>query len=167
MALLYKSSGEVVGTTRLIFPSGDAAAPYLPLLSLLGQEAETELRRYPIRHMAEISRYAVSKSFRQRKGEDEFPDVGYSALDGESSKRLMPHLTLGLIRGAIQLGVSQKVQYFCACMRPALLRLLGRLGLNFKPIGPRVNYHGLRQPCVASIGDLIVGLKTHGTELSI
>jgi hypothetical protein len=58
--------------------------------------------------MAEISRYAISKSFRRRKGETGFPDVGYSPLDAETSRRLMPHLTLGLMRGIHRLGVLGK-----------------------------------------------------------
>jgi N-acyl amino acid synthase of PEP-CTERM/exosortase system len=164
VAVVYRPSGEVVGTGRLISRSG-GAVPYLPLLSLLGQDAQAELRHYPLDHMAEISRYVVSKSFRRRKGEAEFPDVGYSPLDAETSRRLMPHLTLGLIRGLLQLGVSRHVLYFSACMRPALLRLLRQLGLEFKPIGPLVNYHGLRQPCVASVHDLLMGLKAYGAGL--
>jgi N-acyl amino acid synthase of PEP-CTERM/exosortase system len=164
VALVYRSSGEVVGTTRLILPLG-GLVPSLPLLSLMGQDAQAELRHYPLEQMAEISRYAISKSFRRRKCETEFPDVGYSPLDAEAGRRSMPHLTLGLMRGIHQLGVSRQVHYLCGCMRPALLRLLRQLGLEFKPIGPLVSYHGFRQPCVASIDDLLVGLKACGLEL--
>jgi N-acyl amino acid synthase of PEP-CTERM/exosortase system len=163
VALIYRASREVVGTVRLIFPA-NPIEPRLPILSLLGQDAQAELRRYPLDRMAEISRYVVSKTFRRRKGEDEFPDVGFSP-DVENGRRLMPHLTLGLMRGILQLGVSRQVQYLCACMRPALLRLLRQLGLKFRPIGPAVDYHGLRQPCIASIDDLLLGLKTHSAEL--
>ena len=91
VALVCRSSGEVVGTTRLILPSG-GLVPSLPLQSLLGQDARSELRHYPLEQMAEISRYSISKSFRRRKGEDEFPDVGNSALDAEDGRRLMPRL---------------------------------------------------------------------------
>src|SRR6266436_1796399 len=41
VALVCRSSGEVVGTGRLIFPSGQAV-PCLPLLALLGQDAQAE-----------------------------------------------------------------------------------------------------------------------------
>ena len=40
-------------------------------------------------------------------------------------------------------------------MEPALLRILTRLGLNFEPVGSLVEYHGLRQPCVARVAKLI------------
>lgn len=164
VALVYRPSREVIGTVRLIFP-GLGEEGRLPIMARLGREAEAELLRYPRDRMAEISRYVVSKTFRQRHGEDEFPDMGYSPVDDQTGRRLMPHLTLGLMRGILQLGVAGEVQYFCACMRPALLRLLRRFGLVFKLIGPPVDYHGFRQPCIASIDDLLLGLKTQQEQL--
>jgi N-acyl amino acid synthase of PEP-CTERM/exosortase system len=163
-ALVYRPSRELVGTVRLILPASEVAS-CLPLLSLLGLDAQAEFRRYPLDRMAEISRYVISKGFRRRKGENEFPDVGFSSFEAENGPRLMPHLTLGLMRGILHLGVSRQVRHFCACMRPALLRLLRQLGLEFKPIGPPVDYHGFRQPCIASIDDLLVGLRTHRADL--
>jgi len=166
IALSYRISGEVVGTCRLIFPS-DAAPTALPIMSLLGADARAELQAYPIDEMAEISRYIVSKALRRRRGEDEFPDVGYSPFDVESARRLMPHLTLGLIQGLLQLVSSGQVRYFCASMRPSLLRLLGQLGLKFKTVGPLVNHHGLRQPCIAAVSDLLLGLKRWAVDSKI
>jgi N-acyl amino acid synthase of PEP-CTERM/exosortase system len=163
-ALVYRPSRELVGTVRLILP-GSEVVPCLPVLALLGPKAQAELRRYPLDHMAEISRYVISKSFRRRKGEEEYPDLGYSSPEAESSRRLMPHLTLGLMRAILHLGVSRQVQHFCACMRPALIRLLWKLGLEFKPIGPPVDYHGFRQPCIASMTDLLLGLRTRRADL--
>ena len=115
---MYRPSRELVGSVRLIFPTREAV-PCLPLLALLDPCAQAELRRYPLDHMAEISRYVISKGFRRRNGEDEFPDVGYSSLEAENSRRLMPHLTLGLMRATLHLGASRQVHYFCASMRPA------------------------------------------------
>jgi N-acyl amino acid synthase of PEP-CTERM/exosortase system len=162
VALLYRPSGEMVGTGRLIFPAA-AVVPQLPLLSLLEPDAEAAFRHYPIHEMAEVSRYAVAKQFRRRKGEDEFPDTAYLPDDGKNNRRLMPHITLALIRGLLKLGISQQVRYFCACMTPALLRLMSQHGFTFKPIGRLVNHHGFRQPCVASIDDLLLGLKGHSS----
>lgn len=163
VALVYRSTLEVVGTVRLIIPTL-RMTPSLPLLGLMSPSQRVELSRYPLDRMAEISRYAIAKSFRRRKDEDEVADLGYANPDVEGSRRLMPHLTLGLMRGILSLGVAQQVEYFCGCMRPALLRLLGQFGLIFSPIGNPVNHHGLRQPCMASLDDLLQGLKTHREE---
>jgi N-acyl amino acid synthase of PEP-CTERM/exosortase system len=157
IALIYKPSGEMVGTARVILPAGILRPP---LFSLLGEQANAKMREYPLDQMAEISRYVVSKRFRQRKDEDEFPDVGASDSDAESGKRLTGRISLEIIGGLLRLLVSQQVRYCCACMRPALLRLLSRLGFEFTPIGPLVEYHGLRQPCVAAVEDLMLGMRT-------
>jgi N-acyl amino acid synthase of PEP-CTERM/exosortase system len=163
LGLLYRPSRQMVGTVRLVLPVNDLD-PHLPLLAVLGSTAQADLLRFPVNHMAEVSRYVVSKKFRRRRGEEEFPDLGFS-LDEADGRRLMPHLTLGLLRGILQLGSSHRVQYLCACMRPALLRLLKQFGLNFRPIGPPVDHHGFRQPCVASIDELKDGMAKHRAEL--
>jgi N-acyl amino acid synthase of PEP-CTERM/exosortase system len=157
IALIYRPSGEVVGTARVVLPK--LAEANLPILSITGSEVHDELRRYPFERIGEISRYVVSKGFRRRKGEAEFPDIGYSVSGAAPARRAMPHLTLELIRGIHQIAVSQQLQYLCACMRPALRRLLDQLGFHFKAIGPLVNYHGLRQPCIAAVDDLVVGFS--------
>jgi len=159
IALIFKASGEMVGTGRLILPENTLSFP-LPLFSLLGEEANAKMKEYPLDQMAEISRYVVSKRFRQRKGEEEFPDVGISDSDIENSRRLTGRLSLQIIRGLLRLLVSLQIRYCCACMRPALLRLLSRLSFEFTPIGPLVDYHGLRQPCVAAVEDLIQGMES-------
>ena len=40
-------------------------------------------------------------------------------------------------------------------MEPALLRLLARLGIHFEDVGPLVDYHGRRQPCVINIETML------------
>jgi len=35
-----------------------------------------------------------------------------------------------------------------------LIRLLGRLGFMFEHIGSLIEYHGARQPCVASVNQI-------------
>ena len=56
-------------------------------------------------------------------------------------------MTLGLIEGLVRMSIELGIDYWCAVMEPILLRLLSRLGIHFENIGPRVDYHGMRQPC--------------------
>jgi hypothetical protein len=44
-------------------------------------------------------------------------------------------------------------------MEPGLLRLLSRFGIHFAPLGPLVEYHGIRQPCIAEIRELIARVE--------
>jgi N-acyl amino acid synthase of PEP-CTERM/exosortase system len=59
----------------------------------------------------------------------------------------MPNITLGLINGTVRMSVEHGVTEWFAVMEPSLLRLLAKYGIYFSPIGPMVNYHGMRQPC--------------------
>jgi N-acyl amino acid synthase of PEP-CTERM/exosortase system len=116
----------------------------------------------PLQHAGEVSRFAVSRAFRRRHGETGHVDAGYcKALfyRGAAERRLMPHITLGLIRGILGICLDYRITLLAAVMEPALLRILARLGLDFAPLGPLVRYHGLRQPCAAEIVGLIAGVR--------
>jgi N-acyl amino acid synthase of PEP-CTERM/exosortase system len=76
-----------------------------------------------------------------------------------AERRLLPHITLGLIRGILGICLDYEIALLAAVMEPLLLRILARLGLDFAPLGPLVRYHGLRQPCAADIADLIHGAR--------
>jgi len=45
-----------------------------------------------------------------------------------------------------------------------LHRLLGRSGIEFTSIGPVVNYHGRRQPMIASVSDLLSNIYSKRYE---
>jgi N-acyl amino acid synthase of PEP-CTERM/exosortase system len=47
------------------------------------------------------------------------------------------------------------VTHLCAVMEPTLLRLLARLGIHFHNLGPKVQYHGMRQPCFSDLDELL------------
>jgi N-acyl amino acid synthase of PEP-CTERM/exosortase system len=44
-------------------------------------------------------------------------------------------------------------------MEPMLLRMLDRMGIHFRPIGPVVNHHGLRQPSWCYIPTVLEELR--------
>jgi N-acyl amino acid synthase of PEP-CTERM/exosortase system len=74
-------------------------------------------------------------------------------------RRVTPYLTLGLMDGIIRMSIQHKATYLCATMERQLLRLLNRMGIHFEPIGPVVEYHGLRQPCYRYLLDLLNQVK--------
>jgi N-acyl amino acid synthase of PEP-CTERM/exosortase system len=156
IALIYRPARQMVGTVRLILTAGSETAA-LPIDEVLTSAYRSELACHNRLQLAEISRYAVSRSFRRRRGEREFADIGWS----EDSRRLLPHITLGLMGGVLELTNIYNIKLLCACMRPALLRLLAQFGLTFTPVGPLVEYHGLRQPCIADRESLLRGLRAH------
>ena len=73
----------------------------------------------------------------------------------------MPHITLGLMKATVQIGLDHGVRHFMSVMDPAFLRLLNRTGIDWRPFGPIVNYHGRRLPCYGRLSDLVEGLHEH------
>lgn len=158
-ALIFRGTSQVMGCVRLILPDTDSPALALPVSELLDEESLKALNSLPLDRTAEISRYAVSKDFRRRKGEERYADVGFPYLNPKDERRIMPHVTLGLMRGALQLCRANGITHFCAVMEPSLMRLVARFGLMFQPIGPTVDYHGRRQPCFATLAHLDKGMQ--------
>ncbi len=155
-ALIYKPSSSVVGGVRLIQPQ---SASVLPLYSIVGRTEANVLRQLSPR-IAEISRYAVAGAFRRRQGDGDYPDLALHSWSSEAEcRRVLPHITLGLMRAILGYCAEHDIQLLCATMAPALIRLLHRLGLHFQPIGPMVTFHGVRQPCFAWYEELLAGLK--------
>src|SRR3546814_19250582 len=64
-------------------------------------------------------------------------------------------MTLGLMEGIIRMSVDHGFFYQCAVMERPLLRLLDRLGIRFTHIGPLVEYHGRRQPCMLKLETML------------
>jgi N-acyl amino acid synthase of PEP-CTERM/exosortase system len=160
---LHRRTGEIAGTTRVILPDQPRSRP-LPIATLLQGSDRRRFDRFPVAHTAELSRFAVSKQFRRRLGEQRYADAGFgdSALI-ETERRLMPFISLGLIRGMFDICLEYGITHLAAVMEPPLIRILHRLGLNFMPIGGIVMHHGLRQPCFAVLDDLIQHSRENDT----
>ena len=138
--LVHRRSEAVAGTVRVILPGTDREPPLpINLVADLGQREL--LRRLPHSRTAEISRFAVSKMFRQRCGEED--------------RRMLRYITIGLLRGALEICRDNEIQYGCAVMERSLIRLLGRLGFVFDHLGGLIEYHGARQPCVAQVNQIV------------
>lgn len=147
----HRRTGLYAATVRLVLP--DQEDPCLPFPieeHCVLEEPVTDpgIRR----HLAEISRFAVSKEFKRRQDEagtiagiGSQPQV-YLASD---ERRLLPHITVGLFAAIVRMSRAHGITHWYAVMEPALHRFLRLFGIRFWPIGPEVDYHGLRRPCLA------------------
>ena len=149
--LTHRSTGNAIGTVRLVLPSHGGEKRVLPMRQLAGDIASDAQAPFPIDRTAEISRFSIAKSFRQHT-----PDQGVEAtLTPEEWRRMLFHLPLGLIRSCVEMSAREGITHWAAVMEPALLRLLTRLGIHFNPLGPLVDHHGRRQPCWADLDALL------------
>lgn len=64
-------------------------------------------------------------------------------------------LVVGLYRSAYREGVRNSVDYVMAVMARGLFVLLKRIGIDFKPAGPEIDYHGLRTPYMRKTRELV------------
>jgi N-acyl amino acid synthase of PEP-CTERM/exosortase system len=68
-------------------------------------------------------------------------------------------IILGLMRALVQMSMDYGITDWLAVMEPSLLRLLARFGIDFTPLGPLVEYHGLRQPCHVNFDRLLEQIR--------
>jgi N-acyl amino acid synthase of PEP-CTERM/exosortase system len=160
--LIHRESGEAAGTARVIFP--DRRRP-LPMERVLDSAGQRLFRCLPTQSTGEVSRFAVPKAFRRRRGEDRYADVGVNGPPAQAEQRVMPFITFGLLRGIVSICLESGLSHITAVMEPPLIRLLKRFGLDFHSIGGLVEHHGLRQPCVARLFDLIGQVRDERSAL--
>ena len=119
------STGEVVGTVRLILPRLDSPKKALPMLRVCDPAM---FRHVPLSRAGEVSRFAISKA---RRG-------------------MEPHviavMRLGLMQACLRLSVEAGHTHFIGSWNPASCASWARRGSILQPAGPLVNYHGWRQP---------------------
>jgi N-acyl amino acid synthase of PEP-CTERM/exosortase system len=163
--LIHRPTRAVAGTVRLVLPRPGKRLPIMHtcLHPVLGNS-----RILPPETTAEISRFAVSKQFR-RRATDKL-GVDYALVEGPLSadptfdRRVIPHITLGLMKAIVQMSWEHGITHWTAVMEPALLRLIRRLGLEFNPLGPPVQYHGLRQPCYGDANVVLAGMRLQNQD---
>ena len=130
----WRRTGEVVGTVRLVLPKSPAGGDDFPVQHVCDPAL---LRGLPRATTGELSRFALAKEQTKQ----------VRCMSAETSSLLR----LALLRGGLWLSAEAGHTHWVAVMRPALLRLFRTSGLHFVPLGPLVEYHGLRQPAVAEL----------------
>jgi N-acyl amino acid synthase of PEP-CTERM/exosortase system len=164
--LIHRSTGLVAGTVRLIRPDPLAPHDSLPI---------DRLCRDPILHdegvlargsIAEVSRFAISKDFRKRLEDVPSPTgVGPQWHESGDERRRLPHLCVGLIQGLVYNSRLHGIGAWVAEMEPALLRMLRKLGIYFDNMGPRIEFHGKRQPCYTHLDRMLERTKVERPDI--
>ncbi|TXI19961.1 MAG: PEP-CTERM/exosortase system-associated acyltransferase [Nitrosomonas sp.] len=167
--LRFRSSGDFVGTVRLIlFNPSQPEKPFPVELYTQIDPALCNIKLLPRQQVAEISRSLVVKQFDRRRGERRKPapkepsqdtvatvDDRRSSDRRSSDRRTTPHLSLLLMASVMRMSAKYNIKHWLFATEPALNRLLGFYGLDFNPIGPPVNYHGIRRPYYMKVEDAL------------
>lgn len=157
MLLVHRRSGAFAGTARVILPTAGSAGRLLPIHRILASQDLDFSRYLPLHGTAEISRFAISKAFRRWHGAERHATAAHH--DGRErmsdERRMTPYMTFGLIRGVLEICQKHRIAHLGAMTEPALMRIMSRFGVNFRPIGDLVEHHGLRRVCYARLADAV------------
>lgn len=136
--LRHETTQELVGTVRVVMPER-AVFDRFPMQRVCGAHVFSGL---PEQATGEISRFALSK--------------GRRANAGTASV----FMRLGLMQGIVRVSRDAGLTHWCAVMERSLLRLLASTGIHFQPVGPLVEFHGIRQPVAGCIDEVMAGIFT-------
>ncbi|WP_193369791.1 PEP-CTERM/exosortase system-associated acyltransferase [Pelagibius marinus] len=162
--LLHLPTHSWAGAVRLILPDQNAPEHSFALQQVCTDPTIFQPELFPVQEMGEISRFCISKEFRKRQGDWLYPRSN-EPEQREHQRRIIPNMTLGLIEGLVQISLDHGIYYWCAVMERPLLRLLARLGIHFKDIGPLVDYHGHRQPCLIKLDTMLTQVQTERPDV--
>jgi N-acyl amino acid synthase of PEP-CTERM/exosortase system len=153
----HRETNCYMATTRLILPDSKHPKKLFPMELYSQIDNVHLLKTMPRANVAELSRFCVSKQFRNRANEqhllvtNEVDKVRCSPREKGSSA----HLTLALFACAVRMSSEHNIHCWYAIMEPALKRIFSTMGIHFVEIGPLVDYHGMRLPCVIKVDDLL------------
>jgi N-acyl amino acid synthase of PEP-CTERM/exosortase system len=159
--LRHIGSNRVAGTVRMVLPLADKPGCGQPARLFSDVLATLPDSVLPHATTGEISRFAIHPSFRRRLGDGLYARIFAGdelAAPDFDPRRIIPHITLGLFASIFEMVRNEKITHLCAVIDPALLRILGRLGLRFHKAGGPVEFHGVRQPVYASGDELLANL---------
>jgi N-acyl amino acid synthase of PEP-CTERM/exosortase system len=158
-----KDSGHLIGTIRLILNS-EKGFPIERHCSI-----DEDLSFMDRDRLAEISRLAISKEY-LRRAEDRFMYNGTEEYHPEvikitTERRKRYEIVCGLYKCIYRNSNKRGITHWYAVMGKGLYILLKRLRITFSPVGPEVDYHGLRTPYLGCIEDIEREVSTYNPEL--
>ncbi|OGP63457.1 MAG: long-chain N-acyl amino acid synthase [Deltaproteobacteria bacterium RBG_13_49_15] len=169
------SDDEVIGTIRMILDSKKGfPIEHAARLNFNG------LKPPPPERTSEISRLAVSKTYRRRQEDGIFgvesylkkSEGGILANDGrpdkEQKQRERPMIVLGLYQAMYHEAKRRGITHLYMITEQKLFYALRHFGIYFKQIGDPVEYHGLRVPYIGIVAEMEKKLKEfHPKTLSM
>lgn len=158
-----RNTNQLIGTVRIILNSEKG----FPIERRC--EIDTNLSHIERDRVGEISRLAISKEYRRRLADRFTFDAvaGCYPKEPEISieRRRSQEIVIGLYKCIYVEGKRIGLTYWYAIMAQGLFLLLQRMGIVFIPIGPEIDYHGVRRPFLGPIEEMERTLLRENPEL--
>ena len=161
-----KTSKQYTGLVRLVLPNPVDHNEPLPMEKFCQSGIKAsgiDLSSIPRGALAEVSRFSISKEVKRLCSSK--PAISVVGTESKPEcktvdSQMMPHIALGLFAGIVRMSAQNNITHWLSVMEPTFLRFLSRYGIYFQKTGPVVEYHGKRQPAVASIDSVLSGIYT-------
>lgn len=169
--ILHKSSGLYAATVRLVLPTQNNPSVDFPIESFLTEKCREEynkLMHAPREHLGEISRFMISKQFRQRVGESNVFDGinnDFGMLSPKMKRQFAAQISLGLFKAIFKMSHQHDIQFWLALMEPRLIRLLARVGIHFNHLSESIEFFGDRHVCFENTTEILMGIKRQRPDI--
>lgn len=149
--LTTAQTGASVGSLRLVLNSQTLAEDAFPVVVACKSTIDKDLLAAVLSNrskVAEVSRLAVMRDYRRRKGETEKPIVISDSDFGDHEHKRFPYIPVSLFLSALAMAENLDIQYLLLLSEPRLAQHLGRLGFVIQQIGAEIEHRGTRIPSV-------------------
>jgi N-acyl amino acid synthase of PEP-CTERM/exosortase system len=146
----HAASGAMAGTVRLVTTTGeDERLPMEVHCAEALANATMKPADFARETVCEISRLAVPARFR-RRATDRFAGAATGAIDAHrysvGELRCFPWIAIALYFSAAALSRQTGRHHVFVMVEPRLARAMNFVGIDFRQIGPAIEFHGRRAP---------------------
>ena len=162
--LSRRDTGEAVGCTRLILARPEDPGHRLPFEKSCRDVLDLNIadpQRMSRTSLAEVSRLAVMKGFRRRKGEENVPasiSDDHFATQGPKEDRF-PFIPVSLYLGAAAVARHLDIEHLFVLTEPRLASHFARIGFDIRSVGGPIELHGIRIPSLLSSSKVVQNLR--------
>ncbi|MBS0513290.1 MAG: PEP-CTERM/exosortase system-associated acyltransferase [Proteobacteria bacterium] len=151
-----------VGCTRIVLadPSDpDAPLPFEETCAASLDRSILDPARLPRDRIAEISRLAVHRNYRRRKGEEHGPVQIHEEDFASGDQPRFPFIPTSLLLGAVALAERSGIDTVFVLTEPRLAAHFAKLGVEVIQIGSPIEHRGLRIPSVMHVEEIIRNMR--------
>lgn len=140
-----KETGETIATTRIILPKEDILFPLEKSCAIDEASLPANLNR---QHIAELSRFCISKDFRKKV-------IGVKDTS---------HITLALVAASLRISIENDIHYWFAFTGTGVIRVISKFGIYLNQIGPTVDFQGKRSPHIIDLRVMVKDVAEKNVE---
>lgn len=161
--LRHRVTGEPVGCTRLIMADEANPEALLPVEASCAAVLDRRIvdpAQLPRRTVAEVSRLAVMRNFRQRKGESQSAaSMSEDDFQARGQQARFPYIPVSLYFGAAAIARRLGREHVLVLTEPRLAAHFARLGVHIQTIGGGIEHRGTRVPSLFLTSQFAPGLR--------